>query len=121
MFRRRFEEILEELKQQMAPPPPVIGTPQPKTIFERAPLPVRTTEEAARPSLESPPEATPRPRTPPLPKPRPVVAPVPTIAPRQSGVRAQLSSPIQRRIAFQLIEVLGPPVSMRAERDRFRN
>jgi hypothetical protein len=121
MLRRRFEEMLEELKQQMAPPPPVIGTPQPKTIFERAPMPERTPEGMVRQSVESQPEATPRPRTEPPPRPRPLATSRPSPVRQQSGIRAQLSSPTQRRIAFQLIEVLGPPVSMRDAPDRVRN
>lgn len=113
MLRRRFEEILEELKQQVAPPRPEIGTPQPKTIFERTPVPGRLSEEMVRARAESQPEATPRPRTEPPPRPRPLFSPRPSPVRRQSGVRAQLSSPTQRRVAFQLIEILGPPVSMR--------
>ncbi|CAN5565495.1 hypothetical protein BH09CHL1_BH09CHL1_34760 [soil metagenome] len=120
MLRRRFEEMVEELKQQMMPTRPEIGIPQPKTIFERAPLPERTPEGMSRPNLESLPEATPRPRTEPPPRPRPFAIPLPTPVRQQSGIRAQLSSPTQRRIAFQLIEVLGPPVSMREPQNRDR-
>lgn len=110
MLRQRFEAWLEELKQTVAPTPPEIGTPQPRTIFERAP--VRASEAAIFPD-----ETAPRPRPEPPRSERPRPAPVP----RRNALRTHLASPAQRRAAFQLMEILGPPVSLRDPLDRVQD
>jgi hypothetical protein len=104
MFRQLLEEAFEEFKQTVAPARPEISIPKPPGSFKRLPDPDEAPEFF--PHRASPAEAAPVRPAPAAPPPRP------QNVRRPSGVRAQLSSRSSLRSAFQLMEVLGPPVSL---------